>query len=187
MFECIACTGVFVRAVSAHVLNDSCHLRAFQRLRPISRSARTSTWYQRHYALQASPELQASPKNGLPTDRGDLAAQPSPEITKKSQRFQKEPVSPDLKKKRSLETELLYLRDPLKLADNTVALLKEDQYEKALEVVKAASNRMSCVVSWNCLVDHELSGGKVHNALKLYNQVFALYLKLYKAVLTIGR
>lgn len=71
----------------------------------------------------------------------------------------------------TLEKELRYLQDPLKLADHTITLLKKDDYHKALELVRMSSRNMSCTVSWNHLLDYEMYKGRVSNAMKIYNDV----------------
>ena len=76
------------------------------------------------------------------------------------------------KKEKELDTELVYLQDPLKLAENTIALLRNDDEKKAGDLVRRASKRIPCTVSWNHLVDYEMSIGRVKRAVKLYNEVF---------------
>lgn len=71
----------------------------------------------------------------------------------------------------SLEHEVRWLRDPLKLGDHTVSLLRQDQFVKALAIVRWVSKNMECTVSWNHLVDYEMSKGRVAHALKIYNEV----------------
>ena len=75
---------------------------------------------------------------------------------------------------RALEQELRFLRDPLKLADNTVSLLKIGQHEKAGQLVRMASKSMACTVSWNHMMDYEMSKGRVSRAMTLYNDVHTL-------------
>ena len=73
--------------------------------------------------------------------------------------------------KSSLEQEIRWLNDPLKLGDNTVKLLRQDEAEKALALVRLASKDIECTVSWNHLIDYLMSKGKVADATKLYNEV----------------
>lgn len=77
----------------------------------------------------------------------------------------------DFKKKKELDREILYLQDPLKLAENTIALLRKDDNEKALDLVRAASKQIPCTVSWNHVVDYEMSKGRIQKAVKIYNEV----------------
>ena len=78
-------------------------------------------------------------------------------------------------KKTQLEKELVYLKDPVKLADHTVGLLRQSNPQKALEIVRLGSKRMQCTVSWNHVIDYEMSTGRVNNAMKLYNEVRMQY------------
>lgn len=71
----------------------------------------------------------------------------------------------------ALEQEMRYLGDPMKLADHTVNLLRKDQYEKVGELVRMASKRMSCTVSWNHMIDYDMSKGRVTRAMSTYNDV----------------
>lgn len=77
----------------------------------------------------------------------------------------------DRTKKKRLERELVWLQDPLKLAENTISLLKDNRSEKAIHIVRMASKKASCVVSWNHLIDYEMSKGSVQKAVKIYNEV----------------
>ncbi|CAD6566424.1 MAG: hypothetical protein ASARMPREDX12_008252 [Alectoria sarmentosa] len=71
----------------------------------------------------------------------------------------------------NLELEVRWLKDPVKLADHTVKLLREDDFRKALEIVRLASKHMECTVSWNHLIDYKMSKAKVTDAVKLYNEM----------------
>ncbi|KAI4106885.1 MAG: hypothetical protein LQ339_002857 [Xanthoria mediterranea] len=75
------------------------------------------------------------------------------------------------KKQRHLGKELRYLQDPLKLAENTIDLLRKDDHVKALDLVRQASKTISCTVSWNHLVDYSLSTGRAKDAVKIYNEM----------------
>lgn len=70
-----------------------------------------------------------------------------------------------------LQTELRYLKDPLKLADHVVTLLRQDEYPKALELVRMSSKDAACTVSWNHLIDYEMSKDNVTKAMSLYHDV----------------
>ncbi|KAL8922637.1 MAG: hypothetical protein Q9172_003511 [Xanthocarpia lactea] len=77
----------------------------------------------------------------------------------------------EFRKKKHLDRELIYLQDPLKLAENTIALLRNDDNEKALDLVRLASKQIPCTVSWNHLVDYEMSKGRIQKAVKTYNEM----------------
>ena len=84
----------------------------------------------------------------------------------------------------ALETELRYLNDPLKLAKNTLELLRRNDHVKALELVRLASRKMPCIVSWNHIIDYDMSKGKVAAAVKTYNEVGIALMPCIYLVLT---
>ncbi|KAI4121235.1 MAG: hypothetical protein LQ338_006475 [Usnochroma carphineum] len=77
----------------------------------------------------------------------------------------------ELRKQSRLDKELVWLQDPLKLAENTISLLRNNDDEKALETVRMASKRTPCTVSWNHIIDYEMSKGRCQKAVKIYNEV----------------
>ena len=85
--------------------------------------------------------------------------------------------SPDIQPSRSdlgerqLQSELAYLKDPLKLSDRIWNLLHQDDSEKAIALARMASSKLPCVVSWNHIIDWHMSKGKVNTAMKIYNEV----------------
>jgi hypothetical protein len=110
------------------------------------------------------------------------AAAPAPESEPSSGRL-------DKATRRQLEMELVYLRDPVKLADRVRSLLSSssssggsnsgsgsgygdmDKAEKAANLVRLASRRYACTVSWNHLINDQMRHGRVNAALKLFNEV----------------
>ena len=74
-------------------------------------------------------------------------------------------------KNSDLDKELRYLNDPLKLAQHVVRLLDQDKALEAVEIVRAASRKMMCTVSWNHIIDDAMNRGKVTAAVKTYNEV----------------
>ncbi|KAK5160302.1 hypothetical protein LTR04_004561, partial [Oleoguttula sp. CCFEE 6159] len=77
-------------------------------------------------------------------------------------------IDPD---ERRLRAELKYLKDPLKLADHVRQVLRENDEEKAHALVRLASKDMQCTVSWNHVIDWQMSRNKVNAALKTYNEM----------------
>lgn len=73
--------------------------------------------------------------------------------------------------KKSLEIELSWLRDMLKLSDHTLNLLEKDDFRKAYELLKLASKKYDCTISWNHLINYEMGKGRVANAINLFNDV----------------
>ena len=86
--------------------------------------------------------------------------------------------------KSNLERELRWLKDPVKLADHTVNLLRKDHFQKAVEIVRLASKDSECTVSWNHLIDYEMSTAKVDNAFKLFNEVSSHYVYQFAGIET---
>lgn len=72
---------------------------------------------------------------------------------------------------REIQAELKWMRDPLKLADNIRGLLREDEFEHAQQLVRAASKNVRCTVSWNHLINYQLSRNASSAAVKTYNEV----------------
>jgi hypothetical protein len=70
-----------------------------------------------------------------------------------------------------IKRELVWLKDPLKLAERTRTLLALDDVPKAFELVRLASRDAQCPLCWNALIDHMLAQGKVKAAFQTYNDV----------------
>lgn len=62
-------------------------------------------------------------------------------------------------------------RDPLKLADDTLAKLKKDRFEDAQDLVRKSSAAIDCTVGWNHLIDWQCKKGKINSAIKSYNEM----------------
>ena len=75
------------------------------------------------------------------------------------------------KAERALKKELLYLSDPLKLAEHIHYTLRCDNPDKALELVRLASREMSCIVSWNHIVDWHMQNRRPADAMRIYNEM----------------
>ena len=160
MLECSACIRRCIRTIFTDVLDSHRPLQlSHQRLLPQHPSR--SAWTRRGYATEATPfENRPTQTPPLPTPYVGRSNRP----TKQETPF----------KKKSLEEELRWLKDPLKLGANIVDLLRQDEFQKALELVRLASKDIQCTVSWNHLVDYEMSKGRVTNASKIYNEVYTL-------------
>jgi hypothetical protein len=76
--------------------------------------------------------------------------------------------------------ELRYLQDPLELADFVKAELNKDKVDEMKQLVQMASHSMSCVVSWNHIIDYYLAKEKVNAALKVYNEVCMVESELWQ-------
>ena len=158
MLDCNACIRRCIRTVLA----DSFHTN---HSRIHNRSKTPITSYSRHrrgYASEAIP-LENAPTPSPTIDLG---------ITKPHVSKSNRPVKQDQAFSRhSLEQELRWLRDPLKLGDHTVKLLRQNEPQKALAIVRLASKDVECTVSWNHIIDYFMSKGNVSDAVKFYNEV----------------
>ena len=158
MLECSACIRRCIRTIFTDVLDSPRPLQhSHQRLVPQPRSP--SAWIRRGYATEAT-SFENRPVQPHPP--------PAPYVGRSNRPIKQETPY----KKKNLEEELRWLKDPLKLATKVVDLLRQDEFQKALELVRLASKDIQCTVSWNHLVDYEMSKGRVTNASKIYNEVY---------------
>ena len=158
MLECSACIRRSIRTIFADVLGSHRPLQ-HSRHRLLPQHPSRSAWIRRGYAVEATAvENRSAHTPPLPTPYVGRSNRP----TKQETPFEK----------KSLKEELRWLKDPLKLAERVVALLRRDEFQKALELVRMASKDIQCTVSWNHLVDYEMSKGRVTNASKIYNEVY---------------
>lgn len=196
MLDCKACISRCIRTIFADVLGGSSQLRSSRRSTPSIRShhrgyhtiLRTAQgWgrvvYQprqyhvavRHQNTHAFPSTEASPVPPPLSFSGndeDQRTVPNHSVSRERSIIHKHPsTAHDPKRTRQLGKELVWLRDPVKLAENTIGLLRNDDHEKAIDTVRMASKNTSCTVSWNHLIDYDMSKGKVQKAVKIYNEV----------------
>ena len=157
MLECSACIRRCIRTIFTDVL-DSHRPLHYSRQRLVPQHPSRSAWIRRGYAVEAT-SLDNRPAHTPPL--------PTPYVGRSNRPTKQETPY----KKKSLQEELRWLKDPLKLAENVIALLRRDEFQKALELVRLASKDIQCTVSWNHLVDYEMSKGRVTNASKVYNEV----------------
>jgi hypothetical protein len=76
------------------------------------------------------------------------------------------------KDQRDYQRELIYLKDPLKLAIEVRHRLTHDgDFEAARDLVREASRDIQCTVSWNHLIDWQMSQNRVNAAIKTFNEV----------------
>lgn len=73
--------------------------------------------------------------------------------------------------RRYLLKELVYLKDPLKLADQVRTILTKHDFDKALAMTRLASKEMQCTVAFNHIIDYLMSRGATKAALKVYNEM----------------
>ncbi|KAL2048624.1 hypothetical protein N7G274_000536 [Stereocaulon virgatum] len=163
MLKCKACIRRCLRTLVADISESPRPLHSSHHHLLIHRYHHPPIWIRRGYATEAIPFEDVPARGpGLPP------RPPTPYVGRADGPVRKED-SPY--KKSALEKELRWLKDPLKLGDHTVWLLRGDKFQKALEIVRMASKEMECTVSWNHLIDYEMSKGRVRNATKVYNEM----------------
>lgn len=155
-------------------------LRALPTIKPLrstfARTYASSTTYEENGRQRSAPRQQSNnvavrnQDSGLPDTRFEKNRQewlksrgvrPPSKVKRK----------PNLDTESSMKKHLQYLRDPMKLSDYIRTTLRHDDFETAEKVVQYASKTMQCVVSWNHLVDWQLSRGKIGGAIKTFNEV----------------
>ena len=156
MLGCKACIRRLIYTVFSDTFNPLRLSTAAASFQGSIHSRRTPPWQSRRYITAATAEKRSADASNLPftTATGKQISE---------------------YKKSRLEKELVYLKDPVKLADHTVGLLRQSDSPKALEIVRLGSKRMQCTVSWNHVIDYEMSKGRVNRAMKLYNEVRIQY------------
>ncbi|TAQ86785.1 hypothetical protein B7494_g4900 [Chlorociboria aeruginascens] len=160
MLTCHACSKRYLRAI----LGDSPTI-----LSPLICRAPT---IRRHYVTE-SPEssptshpLAETQSIGTEEDRVKHGKEHNGNPKSTSENKKEDSIS-----KYAIEQHLKYLTDPLKLADYIRKILRDDGFPTAQAIVRAASKSMSCTVSWNHLIDWQLSREKMNAALSTYNEM----------------
>ena len=159
MLECTACPRRLIGSVFADIANTR---PLPQQISCYQSHSRRTLRFRRGYATEAIP-YDATPTSSPSLDLGvrNPYLPRHGQSTNQNERFNRT----------SLEQEVRWLRDPLKLGDHVVRLLRQDDHEKALALVRLAGRDLQCTVSWNYLIDYSMSKGKVADAVKLYNEV----------------
>ena len=129
------------------------------------RNSRKQQWIARRRYIAASRTIRAPV--------------PNPPRTVGHERLSQDAVGIDVQKEQrqkkwAIEEELKFLRDPLKLSENTARLLRAGDKDRALELVRAISKYGAYIVAWNHLIDYEMSQKRVSSAMDIYNDVFCL-------------
>ena len=190
MFTCTACTRRCLRAIAGDAV-DGGVLRLFTLQQNFAtRSRRSTPWLGKRYASVSPTEDPL--RQGEDYDTGVVTAlerakaenhawqepfKQTPEEAAKTltgsaiRGVDQDTRSRDPATRLALEKDLRFLKDPLKLAENTVQLLHKGETEKAYDLVKLSSRNMACTVSWNHLMDYEMAKKRAANALKIYNDV----------------
>lgn len=181
MFRCNTCIRRTLRTLLGDVLLErSYHYQPFLTTTPTTPPppppSSRSSWHRQRRRQQGQTSYYTTTATVTTTTATAAASTPIPVASRvegipstidAGRTKEPEPIY----KQADLERELRWLRDPLKLGDRVVSLLREDLYFKALALVRLASRDLLCTVSWNHLIDWDMSKGKVVSAVKLYNEV----------------
>lgn len=175
MFRCPACLRQCLRAIDI----DSSSAVSSRSLSRVSRNGNPtchSPWLQwRGAATQVARHTAKSPSNEARSKRPSRYGESSQAQSRKRHAYAQLRRDPKAKAldpdERALNQELKYTTDALKLADNVRFKLRDGEEAKAFALVRLVSKRMQCVVSWNHLIDYQMSKSKVNPALRTYNEV----------------
>ncbi|KAF2852875.1 pentatricopeptide repeat protein-like protein [Plenodomus tracheiphilus IPT5] len=190
MLSCRACFRRHVQALdvpTAHVLRPRSHVRSIPahhgaRLLSTHQGVpshvddpddgprpRQDRWKRSGVAANVKKREDAALRNSNPNSNLNLrpTRDETPNLARLGHRDPRIPETDWNRRKR----ELRYLQDPLELATFVSNELRKDRVEEMLQLVIMASHSMECVVSWNHIVDHYLTKGRVTDAIKVYNDM----------------
>jgi hypothetical protein len=144
-----------------------------------SLATRRNSTTRRQLNLQRTFQRQL-PVPGSSASTSDSTVSPLSERTNRRQQWlESRGVRPTDKPKKdsddksnAIRRNLKFLKDPLQLAEHVRKSLRDDNFDITLETVRAASKDVQCTVSWNHLIDWQLSKGRMNAAIHTYNEVF---------------
>ena len=90
------------------------------------------------------------------------------------------------REEKDLRIELKWLGDPLKLSDHVNKLLRQDNFDKALALVRLSDRGAAHTVSWNHLLNHQMRNGQAKSAIKLFNEACKDSCSLIRLILLTG-
>ena len=170
MLTCSACVHTCIRSILSDVLSIPAPLqfgRSANRRASQHRQISTSNFHSNAVPRAEARSIVRHARNSRVSDKATprhVAVNP-----------RQKPTEVKEVKKNHIRRELTYLSDPLKLADLAWKILQQDNQAKALDMVRMASRNMACTVSWNHIIDYEMSKGRVNNAVKIYNEVHTFH------------
>ena len=170
MLRCPACVRTCL-PLSVCLTRSANHFRNLRHVRPgdHSLSIPQSCPWRRTYVLEA--------QRATSVDSFIPSAKVNPQTIQKVHGEPGEAIDHVEFSKAQLDRELQWLPDPLKLADKTKYYLQrgtEYEVRKAMALVRHASKKMSCTVSWNHVIHYYMTQGHVNTAVKCYNEVYCL-------------
>ena len=159
MFECGACTLRAIRAIAGES----------SLVRPHPHPRLLLTPCLSHQApRRANSSLVATVSNSSDGERYLNAAQIRHHKTKDNDEG---PDAVSASERCAIQKELRWLQDPLKFAEHVHYTLRCAKPAKALELCRAASRQLSCVVAWNHVVNWYMQNGRINDAMNVYNEM----------------
>lgn len=170
MLECRSCALRCMRAIAGDAafarqpLQQRLLLTPQLHQRPSRRAASTATAQQdvQRDAFDEAVEFDEVPH--APERERAVVTPTAVQLTKKAKGI-------EIENKKALDMELRYLKDPLKLSEHIKYTLRCNKPNKALDLCRLASKTMSCIVSWNAIIDWLMRANKINEALKVYNEM----------------
>jgi hypothetical protein len=162
MFACQAC----MKRCLHTLVGDAAVLSSSRLLQPPAATFHSSRRYQQDYSALA--ERKSDAPTGTPSTSSKRRQQ---WLDSRGVRPAHKPAKQPLYEDFVVRKHLQYLKDPLKLAEHVRKCLRENEIDASLAIVRAASKTIKCTVSWNHLIDWQLSNGKINGAIRIYNEV----------------
>ncbi|KAF2743075.1 hypothetical protein M011DRAFT_481035 [Sporormia fimetaria CBS 119925] len=168
MLSCRACLSRCLRALDASLPADAQPLRSVTA--PIHHVSQRR--FKSHTAVEVEEEDPAQFANRTAQEAAaEKADKHTQWLKEKARGGLTRPTDLPPAAYRARKSELKYLTDPKELAEFVRKSLEKDRDTEMLQLVRLASRSMQCIVSWNHLIKHTLSMGRVALATKLYNEM----------------
>lgn len=160
----LACQGCMRHCLQS-IIGDSIFISGSRRIATTSFSSRSLT---RSFATRSHGpgSWSAGDSKPLQNQIGDRKAYKEGKLDRKRPNSRKREVT-----ERETSLHLKFLKDPIKLAEFVRNTLRDNDYELAQKIVDSASASTACTVSWNHIIEWQLSKGKMNAAMKSYNDV----------------
>ncbi|KAJ2987829.1 hypothetical protein NUW58_g4296 [Xylaria curta] len=158
MFTCRACMGRAFDALSRYTLSRNPNISRYSNSPSPSRTKTKPSRPSRRYATIATQTQSVDTTKSIvvrESNEGD--GRKAPTVGRSTEW--------------AARKELEYLRDPLHIANRVRTALSKDNFELAALITRQASRGINVTVSWNHLIDHQLQNGRLHGAIKLYNEM----------------
>lgn len=184
MFECRACSRRFFQSLgesaefNSRTLSTTLKRSVYTASRSTSRLERSSPSRTKAAPQRWADSPQAQARRGevrkalkaTESDYEQRAKVYAGKLARSRLQLSSEQEKADREEK-DLRIELRWLGDPLKLSDHIDKLLRHQNWDKALALVRLAERGAAHTVSWNHLLNYQMKTGQVKAAIKLFNEV----------------